>query len=120
MRLYNILRAVFGVITRLVCRYRVYGLERVPESGPLLIVANYLSWFDPMLFGVVLHRRVWFFTKSELFHWPIIGKACEVTEQIPVRRGRATVPLLKRGWSICKRGDRWVSFLKGRLSERGG
>ncbi len=64
MRLYIFLRAVFRLFTHLICRYRVYGLERVPESGPLLIVANHLSWYDPILLGVALRRQVLFFTKS--------------------------------------------------------
>src|ERR1700692_3465715 len=104
MRLYNLLRAGFGIFTRLICRYRVYGLERVPESGPLLIVANHLSWYDPMLLGVVLRRRVWFFTKSELFRWPIIGKACEATGQIRVRRGGRDRAALEKGLGYLQEG----------------
>jgi len=62
--LYSILRAFFWVFTHLVCRYRVSGREYVPMKGPLLIVANHLSWYDPFLMGVILPRRVWFFTKA--------------------------------------------------------
>jgi 1-acyl-sn-glycerol-3-phosphate acyltransferase len=119
MRLYNILHAVFGIITRLICRYRVYGLEHVPENGPLLIVANHLSWFDPILFGVVLRRRVWYFTKSELFQWPIIGKACELTEQIPVRRGESDRAALEKALVYLQQGRALGIFPEGTV-ERGG
>ena len=89
MSLYDFFRAGLRIFTHLICRLRVYGLERVPENGPLLIVANHLSWYDPILLGVALRRRVWFFTKSEIFRWPIVGAACKATGQIPVRRGES-------------------------------
>ena len=41
--LYWLLRALAWAFTHLVCRYRVSGRERVPASGPLLIVANHLG-----------------------------------------------------------------------------
>jgi len=51
--LYKILRVLLRGFNRLVCRYRVIGLERVPSSGPLLIVTNHLSFYDPLLLGIV-------------------------------------------------------------------
>ena len=72
--LYWLLRALTWVLTHLVCRYRVSGREHVPSSGPLLIVANHLSWYDPFLLGVVLPRRIWFFTKVEIFSWPVADR----------------------------------------------
>ena len=87
--LYSLLRALAWVLTHLVCRYQVNGQEHVPRSGALLVVANHLSWYDPLLLGVVLPRRVWFYTKTEIFAWPVVGWLARCTGQIPVRRGEA-------------------------------
>lgn len=118
MTLYTILRAGFHIFTHMICRYRVYGLEHVPESGPLLIVANHLSWYDPMLLGVVLRRRVWYFTKSEMFHWPIVGKACEVTEQIPVRRGESDRAALEKALLYLQEGRALGIFPEGTVERK--
>lgn len=118
MKLYKFLRAALRLFTHLICRYRVYGLERVPESGPLLIVANHLSWYDPLLLGVVLRRRVWFFTKSEIFRWPIIGAASKATGQIPVRRGESDRAALEKGLVYLKEGKALGIFPEGTVERK--
>lgn len=118
MRLYNFLRAALRLLTHLICRYRVYGLERVPENGPLLIVANHLSWYDPILLGVALRRRVWFFTKSEIFRWPIIGNASKATGQIPVRRGESDRAALEKGLAYLKEGKALGIFPEGTVERK--
>lgn len=118
MRLYSVIRAALRLLTRLICRYRVYGLERVPENGPLLIVANHLSWYDPILIGVALRRRIWFFTKAELFRWPILGAACKATGQIPVRRGESDRAALEKGLAYLEEGKALGIFPEGTVERR--
>jgi 1-acyl-sn-glycerol-3-phosphate acyltransferase len=116
--LYTIFRAMFWVFTHLVCRYRVTGLERVPPDGPLLIVANHLSFYDPLLLGVVLPRRAWFFAKSEIFRWPIAGAACKLTGQIPVRRGESDRTALETGLTYLQEGKALMLFPEGTVERQ--
>lgn len=87
--MYNTLRPVARLLTFLVCRLSVRGSEHVPVNGPLLLVSNHLSWFDPILVAGVLPRRTWFFAKKEIFLWPIVGWLVRRTGQIPVHRGES-------------------------------
>src|SRR5258707_15791253 len=116
--LYKILRSAFWVFTHLICRYRVSGLDHIPSQGPLLIVANHLSWYDPILVGVVLPRRAWFFTKVELFRWPILGLGCRLTGQIPVHRGESDRAALEKGLSYLQEGKVLVVFPEGSVAQR--
>jgi 1-acyl-sn-glycerol-3-phosphate acyltransferase len=42
-----------------------------PLAGPVLLVANHLSWLDILVLHAARHCR--FVSKSEVRHWPLIG-----------------------------------------------
>lgn len=55
---------------RLFSDWSVHGKENVPPMGPLIVVANHLSNFDPPLVSASFPRRIWFLAKKELFKGP--------------------------------------------------
>lgn len=48
---------------------RVHG--QPPLHGPLLLVANHLSWLDILVMHAARHCR--FVAKSDVRHWPLVG-----------------------------------------------
>ncbi len=82
--------AVFYPLTRLLARRRMVGLERVPATGPALLVCNHVSYLDPVYTAVFVHRarRVpRFLAKDSLWRLPVLGRTMAGSRQIPVRRG---------------------------------
>ena len=44
-------RKTIGPTVELLSRLRVYGAERVPMTGGLVLAANHFSWLDPPALG---------------------------------------------------------------------
>jgi 1-acyl-sn-glycerol-3-phosphate acyltransferase len=83
---------VFYPLSRLLGRRRFLGLEHIPESGPVLVACNHISYLDPIYTGVFMHRRgriPRFMAKQALFEIPVIGRVMTGGGQIPVRRDSA-------------------------------
>jgi 1-acyl-sn-glycerol-3-phosphate acyltransferase len=86
---------------------RIYGAENVPKTGPLLVVSNHASNYDPPIVSNCVRRPVAFMAKEELFKIPILGKAIELYGAYPVSRGsadrtaiRAAMKYLDDGWAV--------------------
>ena len=62
-----------GVLGLVLFRWRTRGLEQVPREGPLLLLCNHTSFFDPVWAGYHLPRDVAFMASSNLFRNPVLG-----------------------------------------------
>lgn len=84
----RVLHQLVGLIAR-----RVWlRLDRVPATGPVLVVANHLSYFDPeVLADALIWAGRWprFLAKAQLWRVPFLGFLARQTGQIPVERDTA-------------------------------
>ena len=88
-------------------RGRVHGAEHVPHQGPLIVVANHASDFDPPIVSSVVRRPVSYMAKEELFKVPVLKQALTLYGAYPVKRGsadrsaiRAALAQLEAGWAV--------------------
>lgn len=75
---------------KLFWRWRFIDLHRIPAEGPVLIVANHISYFDPLAHALCVNesgRVMQVFAKAELFNMPIVGSVLRRSRMIPVERG---------------------------------
>jgi 1-acyl-sn-glycerol-3-phosphate acyltransferase len=87
-------------------RLQVEGLEAVPESGPLLIVGNHDSHWDPLMVGIAARKRrqIRALAKSDL--WKVRGLAPILNGmgQIPIERGKGDAQALARAIEALRAG----------------
>ena len=55
-------------------RFKVIGRENFPTEGGVLLCANHIHNFDPIVVGITAPRPVHFMAKEELFSVPVLGK----------------------------------------------
>ena len=78
-------------------RIEIEGAERLPPTGPVLLVANHPnSLIDPVLLGVVARRPVRLLAKAPLFEVPVFGAALRAAGMIPAYRGADDPKAVKR------------------------
>jgi len=88
-------------------RGRIYNAERVPQQGPLVVVSNHASDFDPPLLSNCMRRPVAYMAKQELFEVPLLSTLIRWYGAYPVNRGsadrsaiRAALASLEQGWAV--------------------
>ncbi len=87
-------------------RMRVEGLEAIPESGPVLVVGNHDSHWDPVMVGIsaIRRRQIKALAKAEL--WDVRGLAPVLNGmgQIPIQRDSGDAGALTRAIEELRRG----------------
>lgn len=87
-RLHDLARRAAAACLRPALRVRVHHGDRIPVTGPVVLVANHCALVDgPLLFGL-LGRRAVFLVKREMFRGPL-ARLLPRLGQLPVRRGSA-------------------------------
>jgi putative phosphoserine phosphatase / 1-acylglycerol-3-phosphate O-acyltransferase len=69
---------------------RITGTSKIPKSGPVILVANHRSYFDPMVISMVVAktgRTVRSLGKKEVFDVPLVGSLATAMGGIRVDRG---------------------------------
>ena len=89
-KLYNITNVLQRGTLRLFSDWKVSGAENVPPVGPLVIVSNHLSNFDPSLLSCSLPRRLNYLAKDGIFRavTPRRKVVSEAVRRVPDRQGR--------------------------------
>ncbi len=82
-------QVTIGSLVRTLAPMRVYGAERVPQEGGLVMAFNHFSWLDPPAFGAASPRNLFFLAKAELHEVPVVGRLLQVFGTYAVRRGES-------------------------------
>ena len=93
--IYNIIKTAFWFIYSFLFPTKVSGTENIPLKGAVILAANHLSNWDPVLVGVFAPRYLVYMAKEELFRVPILKNILHSVHSVPVRRGAADRAAIK-------------------------
>jgi 1-acyl-sn-glycerol-3-phosphate acyltransferase len=112
-------RPTLGVVLRAIAPLRVYGSERVPTTGGVVLALNHFSWLDPPAFGAACPRNIRYMAKIELHEVKLIGPWIRSYGTFSVRRGesdREAVRLMRR---CVQDGEALGLFVEGTRQRSG-
>lgn len=79
-----LLRFVAFVLTRLVYRFRIVNDERIPTTGPAVLVCNHVSFVDAVLLMAASPRPIRFLMDHQIFNTPVLGWMFKLAKAIPI------------------------------------
>jgi 1-acyl-sn-glycerol-3-phosphate acyltransferase len=111
-------RPFFTGLVKTLTPLRVYGQERIPRDGPLVLCFNHFSWLDPWAIGTKIPRTVYYIAKQEAHDTPLMGPFIRLFGTQPIRRGESDREAIRAMREIVRRGDALGMFPEGTRQKR--
>jgi len=102
-----------GALTRAFVPLRVYGRERVPVEGGIVMAFNHFSWIDPPAFGEATPRTIYYMAKIEAHRVPGLGQLIRAFGTFSVRRGESDREAVRRMREVVRGGHALGLFAEG-------
>ena len=87
--------------------------DRIPASGPVILVANHESMIDPWLLGLTTPRPIRYMAKAELWDIPVVKTVMSLFGTFPVERGIGDRGAVGRAATLLAEGEVLGIFPQG-------
>lgn len=115
--MYSVVCNILRVYLWLFNSWKVEGRENIPQRGPVVLVANHKSLWDPIVLGCSTEREIHFMAKEELFRIPVFGKFISLLKAFPVKRGKVDRNALRIAAKYLEEGEVLGLFPEGTRSK---
>ena len=112
-------RPTIGAAVDVLTRLEVYGADRVPLTGGLVVAANHFSWVDPPALGAACPRTLHFMAKVEAHRIPGLGQLMRAFGTFAVRRGESDRHAVRTMREIVREGHALGMFAEGTRQRSG-
>lgn len=81
--LYSFLRIITIGLLKVFFRFKVEGIENLPEKTNFVVVANHSSFLDPVVLGAAIPQQIYWIALRSLFNKGWLRFLMKVTETVP-------------------------------------
>ena len=118
-----LLRFLAWLLVHTVYRLEKAGLERIPESGPAVIVCNHVSFVDPLVIMAACPRPVRFVMDHRIFRTPVMSFVFRESRAIPIAPAKEDAALMEQAFVEVEQalaaGELIGIFPEGRITDTG-
>lgn len=119
MSFYTFARVIVRGFTHLLYRYRVEGVENVPEGQGFILCPHHISNYDPIFAGAWIKPQCTFMAKEELFRFKPFAALIKSLGAFPVARGKGDTGAIDRAVELLRSGRVVMIFPEGHRSKTG-
>jgi 1-acyl-sn-glycerol-3-phosphate acyltransferase len=118
-----LMRFLVWMLVHSVYRLDKRGLERIPDAGGALIVANHVSFVDALVIAAAVWRPVRFVMDHRIFGIPVLNFVFRTGKAIPIASAKEDPAMMERAFAEVARalrdGDVVCIFPEGRITDTG-
>lgn len=116
---YKVVIRIISLYLRIFNRWTIIGKENIPQQGPLVLIGNHVSYWDPVILACSVNRVVHFMAKEELFKVPVFSRIIRWLHAFPIKRGKPDKNALRYSTEILTKGEALALFPEGTRSKTG-
>ena len=100
---------------------KLVGFEKLDPQGTYIFMSNHVSNLDPPVLIPIIPRRTSVLAKRELWRIPILKKALDLVEIVPVDRSSrdAAIQSIRRAGEVMRHGINMTIYPEGTRSRDG-
>jgi len=118
-----LMRFLAWLLIHTIYRVEVIGVERIPATGPAVLVCNHVSYVDAIVIGAASPRPIRFVMDHKIFATPVLGWIFRTAKAIPIASAREDPWLMEKAYvdiaQALHEGDLVCIFPEGKLTATG-
>ena len=118
-----LLRFICWILISFAYRLRVKGLENIPDKGPVIVVANHVSYVDALVISAACRRPIRFVMDHNIFKTPGMVWVFRQMKAIPIASAKENPEMMERAFDRVKlalaEGEVVCIFPEGKLTKDG-
>ncbi len=118
-----LLRFIAWIVVHALYRVRSIGTERLPDTGPVVLVCNHVSFVDAVVIMGESPRPIRFVMDHQIFKIPVLRTFFNQLKAIPIASARSDLQTLQRAHEsiqdALEEGEMVCIFPEGRITDTG-